>query len=467
MKRSIIKKDINMTSGNIWQHLLMFAIPLLIGNVFQIMYNTVDSIVVGNFVGKQALAAVGGSGPIINTLIGTFNGLSSGATVIISQYYGAHDDENVSDAVHTTIYLTLVLSVAFTFLGILGSSSMLRLMAVPDDVIPEAETYLRIYFGGVSGLLFYNMGAGILRAVGDSRRPTIFLVISAVTNIVLDLVFVLVFSWGTAGVAYATIISQFLSALLVLITLMRAEGAFKLILRNVKCTWNTLVKIVNIGLPTSIQQGVTSFSNVFIQSYINIFGSAAMAGWSSYTKIDQLVLLPIQAAAFSSTTFVGQNWGALQYDRAKKGVRTAMKISLLMTSGLILVIMIFSRHLIYMFNQDPGVLEYGALMVRYLSPFYLLCCVNQIYTGALRGAGDSRFPMIIMLSSFVAFRQVYMAIVSKLMPGNIIPIIFGYPAGWFLASVALFIYYKFGNWERKYRIPICGTDGKDFETKSV
>ena len=229
MKQLVFRRDTDMTKGSIWEHLIWFALPLLVGNIFQILYNTVDSIVVGNFVGKQALAAVGGSGPIINTLIGIFNGLSSGATVVVSQNYGAHDNKRVSEAVHSTIALTAVLSVIFTIVGMLGTPLMLRMMAVPEDVMPEALTYLRIYFAGVSGLLFYNMGSGILRAVGDSRRPTLFLVFSAITNIVLDLIFILVFPLGAAGVAYATIIAQFLSAILVMVTLMRTDSAYRFV----------------------------------------------------------------------------------------------------------------------------------------------------------------------------------------------------------------------------------------------
>jgi len=452
MRLPALKKDTNMTSGDINRHLLMFALPLLLGNLFQLLYNTVDSIVVGNFVGTEALAAVGGSGPIINMLIGIFNGLSSGATVVISQYYGAKDNKRVSEAVHTTMFITLVLSVVFTIVGILCSPALLRLMAVPDDVMPEAVTYLRIYFAGISGLLLYNMGAGILRAVGDTRRPMIFLAFSAVTNIVLDLVFVLVFSMGTAGVAYATIIAQFLSAILVLLSLMKSEGAFKLVLCRIRCTWSVLGRIVNIGLPTSIQQGITSFSNVFIQSYINVFGSDVMAGWTSYSKLDQFILLPMQAVAFASTTFVGQNWGAEQYSRAKKGLSAAMKMSLVMTAVLIPPMILLSRDLISLFDQTPAVIAYGSLMIRFMSPFYLLCCINQILAGALRGTGNSRVPMIIMLSSFVAFRQLYMAVISSFFPGEIIPVIFGYPAGWLMASLALFLYYKFSHWEKKYKI---------------
>jgi len=460
MKQLVFRRDTDMTKGSIWEHLIWFALPLLVGNIFQILYNTVDSIVVGNFVGKQALAAVGGSGPIINTLIGIFNGLSSGATVVVSQNYGAHDNKRVSEAVHSTIALTAVLSVIFTIVGMLGTPLMLRMMAVPEDVMPEALTYLRIYFAGVSGLLFYNMGSGILRAVGDSRRPTLFLVFSAITNIVLDLIFILVFPLGAAGVAYATIIAQFLSAILVMVTLMRTDSAYRFVPRKVRFSWSVTREMVNIGLPTSIQQGVTAFSNVFVQSYINVFGSAAMAGWSSYSKIDQFVLLPVQAVAFASTTFIGQNWGAGLYDRTKKCLRTAMKLGLLMTAAIIPLLMLFSRQFIYMFNQEEAVLEYGSQIIRFMSPFYLLICVNQIYGGALRGTGNARVPMIVMLSSFVAFRQVYLIVVSKLLPGQLVPVILGYPAGWLLASVALFFYYEFGNWQEKYKTAVELNDGK-------
>lgn len=453
MKRLVSRRDTDMTTGSIWEHLIWFSIPLLVGNLFQILYNTVDSIVVGNFVSKQALAAVGGSGPIINTLIGVFNGLSSGATVVVSQCYGAHDKKRVSEAVHSTIALTTILSIVFTIVGILGTPVMLKLMAVPDDVMPEALTYLRIYFAGISGLLFYNMGAGILRAVGDTRRPTLFLVFSAITNTVLDLVFVLAFSMGSAGVAYATIISQFLSAILVMITLMRSDGAYKLVPKKIGFSWSVTGEMVNIGLPTSIQQGVTAFSNVFVQSYINVFGSAAMAGWSSYTKIDQFILLPVQAVAFASTTFIGQNWGAGLYDRTKKCLRTAIKLSLLVNAAIIPILIIFSRQLISMFNQEVAVLEYGSLIIRFIAPFYMLNSFNQVYAGALRGAGNARVPMIIMLSTLVAFRQVYLIVVSQLLPGEPIPVILGYPVGWLPASITLFLYYEFGNWREKYKKP--------------
>ena len=278
------KKDTDMTEGVIWKQLLWFALPLMVGNVFQQFYNTVDSIVVGNFVGKEALAAVGSVGSIINSVIGFFGGLATGASVVIAQSYGAKNDGKVSIAVHTTFCMTLVLCVVFTIVGISATPFLLRFMSMPDDVIGEATEYLMIYFSGVSGLMIYNMGSGVLRAVGDSKRPLYFLVFSACVNTVLDLVFVVKFHWGIAGVAWATVIAQGLSAVLILVVLFRANGAYRLVLSKMKTDRGALQEIVRIGFPSAVQQTVTAFSNVFVQSYINSFGSNAMAGWSAYGK---------------------------------------------------------------------------------------------------------------------------------------------------------------------------------------
>ncbi len=442
------RKDTNMTEGSIMWHLIAFAVPLLIGNIFQILYNTVDSVVVGNFVGKEALAAVGSVTPIINTLIGFFLGLSTGASVVISQYYGARDDKNVHEAVHTTMVMTLILCAVFTFIGVVMVPYMLRLMSTPDDVLGGAAQYLRIYFYGVTGLMVYNMGAGILRAVGDSRRPLYFLIVSALTNTVLDLVFVVRCGWGIAGVAIATVIAQCLSAALVLIVLTRATTSYSIIWNHMRLNAEMLRRIWKIGIPSALQQAITSFSNVFVQSYINQFGSACMAGWASYSKIDQFVLLPMQSLALSTTTFVGQNLGANDLKRARTGTNRAVVMSLVITAFLAVPIMIFAGPLISMFNADPDVLRYGKMFVRMISPFYLLCVINQVYAGSLRGAGEARTPMIIMLTSFVLFRQLYLFVTSKWI-GTVLPVVFGYPVGWLLCSVAIFIYYKCGNWEKK------------------
>ena len=435
-------RDVDMTEGSIMRHLINFAIPLLVGNIFQQLYNMVDTWVVGNYVSNEAFSAVGSLGPIANMLIGIFMGLSSGAGVVISQYYGAKRYDKVQDTVHTSIVMTLVLAAIFTVIGIFMTPYMLHFMKTPDNVFPESKTYLTIYFAGIIGLMIYNIGSGILRAVGDSKRPFYFLVVSAVLNTVLDLLFVLVFHMGVAGVALATIIAQGVSAVLVLIALLRSHSCIRLEVRRLKMHWDMLAKIIKVGIPAAIQMAITSFSNVFVQSYINFFGADCMSGWTAYAKIDQLILLPMQSLALSSTTFVGQNLGRNLVDRAKKGIRISLLMSIAATLILMLPVILFAPSLVAFFNNKPEVIEYGTLMLRWLSPFYVLCCVNQIYSGALRGAGDSRAPMIILLCSFVFFRQAYLYIMANYISNTIIPIGMAYPAGWLLASILTLIYFK-------------------------
>lgn len=436
------KRDVDMTQGSILQHIINFAFPLLIGNIFQQLYNTVDTWVVGNYVSNEAFSAVGTVGPIINMLIGFFTGLSSGAGVVISQYYGAKRFDKVHDAVHTSIVMTLLLGVVFTAVGILMIPPMLNLMKTPAEVFPESSAYLTIYFAGVLGLMLYNMGSGILRAVGDSKRPFYFLVVSAVLNTILDLVFVLVFNMGVRGVAWATIIAQFVSAILILITLMRTEICIKLILRDLKMDWEMLKKVVRVGIPAAIQMAITSFSNIFVQSYINYFGADCMSGWTAYSKIDQLILLPVQSIALAATTFVGQNLGLNQVERAKHGIRTSLWLGIGTTVVIMIPVLFFAPPLVAFFNSKAEVVQYGSLLLRCISPFYVLSCFNQIYAGALRGAGNSRAPMIIMLCSFVFFRQCYLYIMANFISNEIVPIALGYPAGWFVCSLVMLLYYR-------------------------
>jgi len=435
------RKDVDMTEGPIIGHLIRFAMPLLIGNIFQQLYNTVDSWVVGNYVSKDAFAAVGTVGPIINMLIGFFLGLSSGAGVVISQYYGAKKHDKVSETVHTSIVMTLVMAVVFTFVGIWMTPFMLRFMKTPASVMPESTAYLTIYFAGVIGLMVYNIGSGILRAIGDSQRPFYFLVVSALMNTVLDLVFVLVFHMGVEGVALATVIAQGTSALLVIITLVRSDTCVKLSLRQMKFHWDAFVKIVRVGIPAAIQMMITSFSNIFVQSYINFFGENCMAGWTAYGKIDQLIFLPMQSLALASTTFVGQNLGIGQVERAKKGVRSALNISFAATVIVMIPVILAAPWLVQFFNDDPAVIEFGTLFLRYITPFYIVCCVNQVYSGALRGAGNSKVPMFIMLASFVCFRQIYLFIMANFISNTVLPITMGYPAGWIVCSALTLLYY--------------------------
>ena len=430
-----------MTEGDIKRHLISFAFPLLVGNIFQQLYNMVDTWVVGNYVSNEAFSAVGSVGPIINILIGFFLGFSSGAGVVISQYYGAKRYDKVQDTVHTMMVITLIFSAVITVAGILMTPFMLDVMKTPITVLPESKKYLYVYFGGSAGLLIYNMGAGILRAVGDSKRPFYYLVVSACTNIVLDLVFVLVFEMGVEGVALATVIAQGLSAVLVLIEMFRTTSCIKLSLKKLRINKEMLMKTMKLGLPSALQMTITSFSNVFVQSYINYFKEDFMAGWTAYAKIDQLLFLPMQSLSLASTTFLGQNLGINNVKRARKGANTALVMSVVSTAILMVPVIIFAPQLIAFFNSKPEVVEYGKILLRWISPFYVLCCVNQIYSGALRGSGNTRTPMIIMLVTFVGFRQLYLFVMANYIANEIIPIAMSYPAGWLLCSLITTIYY--------------------------
>ena len=434
------RTDVDMTEGNITRHIIVFAIPLLLGNIFQQLYNMVDTWVVGNFVSNEAFSAVGSVGPICNMLIGFFLGLSSGAGVVISQFYGARRYQEVEDTVHTAILLTGLMALAFMVVGNIMTPAMLRLMNTPEEVFPESEAYLRIYFTGVSGLMFYNIGSGILRAVGDSTRPFYFLVVSALLNVGLDLLFVLVLDMGVSGVALATVLSQGISAILILITLMFTDSCIKLKLYRLRIHWSMLRKICTVGIPAALQMTITSFSNVFVQSYINYFGADCMSGWTTYSKVDQLIFLPMQSIALASTTFVGQNLGKNQPERARKGVRNALLIALASTAIMMIPVIIFAAPIVRFFNAKPEVVEFGTVFLHWITPFYLLCVFNQVYSGALRGAGNSKVPMIIMLTSFVAFRQVYLFIMARVC-NEILPIAMGYPAGWLLSAILTAAYY--------------------------
>ena len=434
-----------MTQGNIIGHIIRFAIPLLAGNLFQQLYNTVDTWVVGNYVSNEAFSAVGAVAPIVNMLIGSFMGLSSGAGVVISQYYGAGRSDKVQEAVHTAITMTMVLTVVFTALGLFITPYMLNFMDLHENAVADATTYLNIYFAGMIGLMFYNMGAGILRAIGDSRRPFYFLVVCAILNSVLDLVFVLVFHMGVEGVALATVLSQSVSAILIIITLLKTNSCVKLSIRKLCIHWPILKKILLVGIPAALQMAVTAFSNVFVQSYINFFDKNLpspdyMSGWTAYLKIDQLLFMPMQSISLATTTFVGQNLGKNQVERARKGVTWAVTISVSTTIIMMIPVLVFAPGIVAFLNDKTEVIANGTLFLRVLTPFYVLCCFNQVYASALRGAGNSRTPMFIMLSSFVLFRQLYLFCMSRIC-NEVIPIAMSYPAGWLLCSLLTAIYY--------------------------
>ena len=438
-----------MTEGSVARHLLLFALPLIAGNLFQELYNMVDTWVVGNFVSDEAFSAVGSVSPIINILIFFFMGLANGGGVVISQYFGAQDRDSVSCAAHTAIVMTAALAAVFTVIGLAAAPGMLRLMKTPADVFPESQRYLRIYFSGVAGLLFYNMGAGILRAVGDSTRPFFYLVAASVTNIALDLLLVIRFGMGVEGVAYATVISQACSAALVIRTLLTTDSAVRISPRKLRVDWALLRKMVYIGLPAAIQSAITSFSNVFVQSYINQFGKEAMGGWTVYAKVDAINFLPMQSLQMSAMTFVGQNLGKNQVERAKRGANTAVAMAVGITALTTVGIVALAPSIVWFFNKNEAVLVYGTLLLRRLVPIQPVGGISQVYAGALRGSGDSRAPMYIMLFSYVVFRQAYLFLFSHFIANEFLPLAMGYPLGWICCTILTVLYYRRTNFGAK------------------
>lgn len=425
----------DMTEGSIIKQMILFALPLMAGNIFQMLYNTVDSVVVGQYVGKEALAAVNSTTMIINMLVFFFNGFSVGAGVLIARHFGARDYDRLHNAIETTMAMTFLFCLIFTIVGSLAVKPMLTVMSTPEDVLEDATTYLTIYFLGISGLLVYNMGSGILRSVGDTTRPLLFLILTSLLNIALDLLFVLGFRMGIAGVAWATILAQFISAVLTTLLLTRSKDIYQFTWKDMRIDGGVLREIFKVGLPAGIQSVITAFSNVFVQSYINFFGSSCMAGWGCYNKLDQFIMLPMSSMAMAATTFVSQNIGAKKMDRANKGTVTAILMSVGVTALIALVLVIWAEPSVRLFTQDESVITFGVLFLQANTFFLLFNCVNHVLAGALRGRGDSRGPMIIMLLSFVAIRQVYLFVVTRFVANTPFLVGFGYPVGWVTCCV--------------------------------
>ena len=450
-KEQTLNMNTDMIGGGIFRSIFWFSVPLLIGNFFQQLYNTVDSYVVGNYVSTSALAAVGASTPVINMLVGFFMGLSAGAGVVISQYFGAQKGHEMSRAVHASMALTALLSVIFTALGLAFTRPLLQAIGVPEDVLPHSSLYLMIYFTGIAFSLFYNMGAGVLRAVGDSTHPLIYLAVACMVNVVLDFLFVCGFHMGIAGAAIATVIAQGVSCVMVMGKLMRAKADYRVEIRRIRFHKKMIRRIISFGFPAALQQSITSFSNVVVQSYINHFGTAAMAGYSATVRIDGFTQLPLQSFNMAITTFVGQNIGAKKYDRVKKGVFAAW----LMSSGVILVcsICIFSAapFLISIFTKDAEVIAIGSGMERIFSACYLVLPVVQILNGALRGAGLSKIPMYFMLGSFVVLRQIYLMIAVPL-TNDVNVVMAGWPITWIACAIGMAVYYFKTDWLKKYEV---------------
>lgn len=437
-----------MTSGNIYKKIALFAIPLLLGNFFQLMYNTIDSIVVGNYVGKEALAAVGASTPIINLLIAFFQGLATGAGVVVSRYYGARKQEEESKAIHSFLLFSILFGIALSIVGYFVSPIILRMMNTPSDYYNDADGYLAIYFLGATFLIVYNAGTGILQAVGDSKNPLYFLIVTSILNIFLDLLFVKGFGMGVDGAAWATIISECISMLLVINLLMRTKNEYKVTLKNLKIDFSILKQIVEIGVPAGLQGMIVSVSNVIVMAYINQFGSSGVAGFSCSNKIDNFMGLPVNSLMLAITTFVGQNLGARQYERVKQGVRAAlvMSISIVVTLGVF--VFLFSDSLMRIFTSDMDVIEDGTIILRIMCPCYIFLCFHQVYSGALRASGRSSVPMVTSIIAFVVMRQIFLAVAIPLYH-HISIIGIGYSFTWAMAALMTGIYYFTSNWLQK------------------
>lgn len=457
MKNSPKNRTNQITEGIIWQQLLLFFFPILFGTFFQQLYNTADAIIVGRFVGKEALAAVGGpTGTVINLLVGFFVGLSSGATVIISQYYGAGKEEMVGYAVHTSTLFSILCGGGIMIVGILGAPWALGAMGTPPEILDHAVLYMRIFFVGTIPNLIYNMGSGILRAVGDSKKPLYFLMTSCLTNIVLDILFVVIFGMGVAGAALATILSQLISALLVIYVLTHTTDIYKLYPSKLTIDQRMLHRIIRIGLPSGLQSVMYSSSNLIIQASVNSLGTDTVAAWTAYSKVDVIFWMIINAFGISVTTFVGQNFGAGKTDRVKKGIRVCLAMTFGATALLSILLYRFGGIVLHIFTTDAAVLEIGMSIIHFLVPTFFTYVLIEIYSGSLRGIGDSWFPMILTMVGVCALRVIWILLI---VPFNrtIQMIIFSYPLTWSTTSILFLIYFHRFSYLGKRRSAIQST----------
>lgn len=438
-----------ITEGVIWKQLLIFFFPIMLGTFFQQLYNTVDAIVVGQFVGKEALAAVGGAtGTLINLLVGFFVGLSSGATVIISQFYGAYRPAETSEAVHTAMALGLAGGVVFMAIGLLVSPLALTLMGTPADVFDHALSYIRIYFLGMIFNLVYNMGAGILRAVGDSKRPLYFLIFSTLLNVALDFLFVVGLRLGVNGAAIATILCQAVSAGLVVFTLMRSDDVYRVRLREIRFSLPILRDIVRIGLPAGLQSVIYNISNLIVQTTINGFGTDVIAAWTANGKIDGIFWMIMGAFGTATTTFSGQNFGAQKYDRIRRCVRVCTLMALIAAALVSAVVLLFGPYIYRIFTSDDAVVAEGQRIIHALAPFYFTYVCVEVISGTVRGTGDSFRPMIITCFGVCVGRILWLLFVVPRFH-TIEMLVWSYPISWALTTVLFIVYYLQGSWLRR------------------
>ncbi len=447
----MIKENTNqITEGVIWKQLLFFFFPLLFGTFFQQLYNTVDAVVVGQYVGKEALAAVGGAAAqIINIFVGFFVGISSGATVTISQFFGGGRMREVKEAIHTAVALSVCAGLLIMVVGILLAPWALSLMNTPTETMADSTVYLRVYFCGMVANLIYNMGSGILRAMGDSKRPLYFLIASCLVNVVLDILLVVLIPLGVTGVAIATVLSQIFSAVLVCVTLVKMPEEYRLSVKEIRFHGWVLRRIVAIGLPAGFQSLMYSLSNALIQVSVNGFGTNTVAAWTAYSKIDALFWMMVSSFGISITTFVGQNYGAGLYTRVRKGVRQCLLLTAVFTLFMLAALIPFGEVLFGFFTTDAEVISIGIMMLRFLVPTFILYICIEIYSGALRGMGDSFVPMLITCGGICGLRVLWL-LVAVPRWSHMKTVMLSYPITWVVTSVLFLIYYSW--YTKKHKI---------------
>lgn len=438
----MMEQENKILTGTIWKQVLIFFFPILLGTFFQQLYNTVDAIIVGRFAGKLALSSVGGSSAIIiNLVVGFFSGLSAGCTVMISQYFGAKKAEELQKGLHTTYAFGIVGGLFFGLIGVLFAPNLLHLMHTPEELMEQSTLYVRIYFAGLVFVFLYNMGSAILRAIGDSKRPLYFLIVCTFVNIILDLVFVLIFQLGVLGVALATLIAQAVSTILITECLMHRTKGLTLALKDIRIHPQILKNMLKIGVPSAVQSSTYSISNMFIQSAINLFGVNTMAAWTAYGKLDVLFWMINGSFGIAATTFVGQNLGAGNFDRVKKGTRTVLYMAMAAAIGMSIMMCTIGRYLLYLFTTDANVLEIGAHMMMVISPTYVLFTFIEIFSASLRAQGNTLIPTIINITGICALRAIWIFTLTPL--GNLDVILYCYPVSWFICAVAITIYYLY------------------------
>ena len=446
----------NITEGVIWKQLLSFFFPILLGTFFQQMYNTVDTIIVGRFVGTQALAAVGSTAALISLINGFFVGLSTGATVLLSQFFGANDREGVSKSLHTGIGLSVILGLLITLLGLTLGQKVLLLTKVPESCLSDAVLYTRIYFSGAVASMVYNMGAGILRAMGDSKRPTIFLIVTCFVNIAADLLFVVVLKLGVAGAAISTVFSQVISAVLVMAALYRLPEGMAFRAKQIRMDGRLLKRILYVGIPAGLQLMTFDLANVLIQSGINSFGDVTVAAWTAYIKTDALTWMISGAFGVSITTFVGQNFGAQKYHRIRRGVWVCMGMSVALVGCLSALVITFRHTILGIYTADPEVIRLGAYVMLWTVPFNFIFMPVEVFAGTMRGTGYSLMPTVITCVCVCLFRVVWIfTMVAKFHTIELLALC--YPLSWVLCATVFFIVYLRGNWLKK-RIEACGLE---------